>query len=98
MYDYAHKTATLGPLSPEEEPAGYDLCLEHARHQQVPSGWKLERISAPPPAETTGAGWLASLADEVRSIGWGDDPPPPRQDASGRDRVQRGHLRVIDDL
>jgi len=96
VYDYAHSLATLGPLSPEDEPSGYDLCLEHARHLQVPAGWRLERISLPETPKEPGPDWLASLADEVRTIGWRDDPPPP--DPAGVVELgRRGHLRVITD-
>ena len=91
-YNYARSTATLGPLRPEHDPGDYDLCLEHARHLQVPSGWSLERVSEPEPGVTQAPAWLNSLADEVRRIGWGevpeDEAPPPR----------RGHLHVLADL
>jgi len=87
--------ATLGPLSPEDEPSSYDLCLEHARHLQVPAGWRLERISLPEAPSQASPGWLASLADEVRTIGWRDEVSP---DPGGVIELgRRGHLRIITD-
>ena len=98
VYDYAHSTATLYPLSPQDEPSSYDLCLEHSRNLQVPTGWSLDRVTEPSPADSSGAGWLASLADEVRSIGWRDDPPLPRPPrGSTVEGRRRGHLHVITD-
>ena len=105
-YNYAHSTATLGPLRPEHDPGDYDLCLDHARHLQVPSGWTLERVSTPEPAATAAPAWLNNLADEVRRIGWGDaddEPAAPRRreladEADAPAEVRRGHLRVLADL
>lgn len=100
-YNYARSTATVGPLSPEHDPGGYDLCLEHARHLQVPSGWNLERVQTYPERAPASASWLSSLADDVRRIGWRDDPPRPADDAPDPAGVveltRRGHLRVIAD-
>ncbi|MCL2782452.1 MAG: DUF3499 domain-containing protein [Propionibacteriaceae bacterium] len=98
-YDYAHSTATIGPLSSEHEPGGYDLCLEHARNMQVPAGWHLERVANPVRGEMATATWLASLADEVRRIGWRDEPPARVEPdpASVIELARRGHLRVIAD-
>jgi len=96
-YDYAHSAATLSPLSASDEPGGYDLCLEHARNLHVPSGWRLDRVSVPS-RQKAGADWLDNLADEVRRIGWGDDPPEPQPDPAGVVELgRRGHLRVIAD-
>lgn len=87
---------TLGPLSAEDEPSSYDLCLEHARHLQVPAGWRLERIALPQAPQEPSESWLMSLADEVRNIGWRDEPPEP--DPAGVIELgRRGHLRVITD-
>ena len=107
-YNYARSTATLGPLRSEHDPGDYDLCLEHARHLQVPSGWSLERVSEPDPQATQAPAWLNSLADEVRRIGWGDAPdddiPTPRRRdlavelADEAPGARRGHLRVLADL
>jgi len=105
-YNYAHSTATLGPLRPEHDPGDYDLCLEHARHLQVPAGWSLERIAEPEPNITQAPSWINSLADEVRRIGWGetdDEPQAPRRGDLGFDQsdaatARRGHLRVLADL
>jgi len=98
VYDYARSTATLAPLSPQDEPSSYDLCLEHSRHLQVPTGWSLERVGPPPSPDDTGAGWLASLADEVRSIGWREeDPQAPSASRGGVEIRRRGHLHVISD-
>ena len=104
-YDYAHSTATLAPLNPEHDPGDYDLCLEHARHLQVPAGWNLERATGPARAEAATAAWLDDLADEVRRIGWRDEPPtpptppmPPQPDPAGVvELARRGHLRIIAD-
>jgi len=106
-YNYARSTAILGPLQPEHDPGDYDLCLEHARHLQVPSGWTLERVTAPEPGVTEAPAWLNSLADEVRRIGWGDDADeaaaPRRRElavdpADAATAARRGHLRVLADL
>ena len=86
---------TLSPLSREAQPSSYDLCIEHARTMQVPAGWRLEHVSVPTPAQASNPGWLASLADEVRRIGWRDEPPPERTEVVELSR--RGHLRVITD-
>jgi len=89
----------IGPLSDDHEPGGYDLCLDHSRNLQVPAGWHLERLGAPARVDTAAAGWLVTLADEVRRIGWRDDPPPRSQpDPAGVvELARRGHLRVIAD-
>jgi len=108
-YNYARSLATLGPLRAEHDPGDYDLCLEHARHLQVPSGWSLERISEPEHAADPAPAWLSSLADEVRRIGWGDDAPGDDEPAPRRRELaldpddaaagaRRGHLRVLADL
>jgi len=91
-YNYSQSTAVVGPLSPEHDPGDYDLCLQHARHLQVPSGWQLQRVAAPAQPQTDVPAWLASLADEVRRIGWGDEPHGVVEVA------RRGHLRVIADV
>ena len=99
-YNYAQSMAVLGPLSPEHDPGDYDLCLQHARHLQVPAGWQLQRENIPARPQTDAPTWLAGLADEVRRIGWGDDPRPGA--GSKQDTVvevaRRGHLRVIADI
>jgi len=106
-YNYARSTATLGPLRPEHDPGDYDLCLEHARHLQVPSGWSLDRVHEPEHAATPAPAWLDSLADEVRRIGWADgsddESPAPRRrevavDPADDAVARRGHLRVLADL
>jgi hypothetical protein len=101
-YNYARSTATLGPLAPEDDPNGYDLCVSHARRLQVPTGWRLERLSEPPraaarSAAATDPAWLVNLADEVRRIGWGEDAPPAAiaEPVGGVELARRGHLRVI---
>jgi len=106
-YNYARSSATLAPLRAEHDPGAYDLCLEHARHLQVPAGWSLERVTQEPDTNPAPA-WLASLADEVRRIGWGEEPEgesvAPRRRESSVDAVdvasgaRRGHLRVLADL
>jgi len=95
VYDYAQSMVTLSPLSPAHEPSSYDLCFEHARNLQVPTGWRLERVDVPPPAEVANPGWLTSLADEVRQIGWRDEQPTTRGEVV--ELTRRGHLRVITD-
>jgi len=106
-YNYARSTATLGPLRPEHDPGDYDLCLEHARHLQVPAGWNLEHIAEPAPGATQASSWINSLADEVRRIGWGEasdgeDQQPRRReldvDQADATTARRGHLRVLADL
>jgi len=99
-YNYARSTAMLGPLSPEHDPGGYDLCLQHARNLQVPAGWQLERMTAPPQAPSSAPSFLTDLADEVRRIGWGDYArPAPQPDPAGVVELgRRGHLRVIADM
>ena len=107
-YNYARSTATLSPLRSEHDPGDYDLCLEHARHLQVPAGWSLERVTEPEAGATQAPAWINSLADEVRRIGWGDasgdDAPAPRRRDLAVDPVdaatgaRRGHLRVLADL
>jgi len=106
-YNYARSTATLSPLHPEHDPGDYDLCIEHARHLQVPTGWNLERVSEPAFEAAPAPAWLASLADEVRRIGWGEasgDDEAPRRRGLAVDPpdaavgTRRGHLRVLADL
>jgi len=76
----------------------YDLCLEHARNLQVPSGWRLDRIGVAV-RQKANSDWLDNLADEVRRIGWGDEPPEQSHpDPDGIVELgRRGHLRVIAD-
>jgi len=104
-YNYANSKATVEPLSPEHDPGGYDLCLEHARNLHVPSGWSLERVVTRPERAATPApqaSWIDDLADEVRRIGLGDDQPSLADKTPDPDGVvelaRRGHLRVIADL
>ena len=85
----------MGPLTDEADPSGYDLCLNHARHLHVPAGWRLEHVATPERPGTPSTGWLASLADEVRSIGWRDEPP--HDHPSVVETGCRGHLRIITD-
>lgn len=58
-YDYAAATVALGPLSPEPETHGYDLCALHARGLSAPVGWQVVRYlpheSAPVPPEAASA-------------------------------------------
>lgn len=97
VFDYGNQSATIGPLSAEHEPGGYDLCLEHSRHLQVPTGWQLTRVAGAVGADT-GVSWLADLADEVRRIGWREDEPAQRFDADSYVEVaRRGHLRMLAD-
>lgn len=97
-YDYARSTATMAPLSDEHDPGCYDLCLEHARHLQVPSGWWLERVEAPAARHAASDSWVEDLADEVRRIGLSGVPAGPSPDPAGVvELARRGHLRVIAD-
>jgi len=97
VFDYPRQTATIGPLSPQHEPGCYDLCLEHARHMRVPSGWHLQRVTHSVRADEAGVSRLAALADEVRRIGWRDEPPDVRPPDNIVQVARRGHLRVIAD-
>jgi len=100
-YDYGHSAATLGPLSPEHDPGDYDLCLDHSRNLQVPSGWQLHRVAAPVVTAGAEPAWLANLADEVRRIGWRDDPGRAASEPDPGGVVElahRRHLRVIADI
>jgi len=87
----------MGPLTAEADPSGYDLCLNHARHLHVPSGWHLEHVGVLEPPSSTSAGWLDSLADEVRSIGWREEPATSREAVGVAEIGRRGYLHIITD-
>ena len=38
-YDYGRRTAWVDDLAELPSPAGYDLCVVHARAFSVPQGW-----------------------------------------------------------
>jgi hypothetical protein len=40
-FDYAARTVTLDPLTPDSEPGEYDLCFRHAARSTPPTGWTL---------------------------------------------------------
>lgn len=42
-YDYAERTAVLGPLAAERGHGGHDLCDDHAARVSPPVGWQLVR-------------------------------------------------------
>lgn len=43
-YNYAEKTAVLGPLATFAEPHTYDLCATHGTRLTVPKGWDVVRL------------------------------------------------------
>ncbi|QHC59459.1 DUF3499 family protein [Rathayibacter sp. VKM Ac-2760] len=47
-YDYRDSLVAVGPLSPQPDPHGYDLCAEHDRRLLVPRGWQAVRYLEPP--------------------------------------------------
>ncbi len=49
-YGYAARSAWIDDLDPDQSPAGYDLCAEHADRLSVPQGWQREdrRVVAQP--------------------------------------------------
>lgn len=46
-YDYADALVAVGPLSPERDPHGYDLCAEHTNSLALPRGWRALRYTEP---------------------------------------------------
>lgn len=49
-FDYRVRTAWLGDLTIDLQPAAYDLCALHAERFSVPLGWdRVDRRSSTPP-------------------------------------------------
>lgn len=42
-YDYGDRMAAIGPLSPDGDPNGHDLCALHTERLSVPRGWVVVR-------------------------------------------------------
>ncbi|HEU5222295.1 MAG TPA: DUF3499 family protein [Candidatus Lumbricidophila sp.] len=44
-YDYSDSMMVVGPLSPQRDPHGLDLCRAHADRMNAPVGWQLLRLA-----------------------------------------------------
>lgn len=58
-YDQSSRTVYLGGLSPERDPAFYDLCRFHVDRLTTPTGWSLRRVR---PTAVDGDGTDATAA------------------------------------
>ena len=103
-FGYLDRTVVLGPLSRQQVPGCYDLCVRHAERTSAPVGWEVLRLAelsslAPAPDEDD----LLALARAVREIGFSDDDEPAQRSPGRGDPdtvvelAHRGHLRVIAD-
>ncbi|CAI9407467.1 DUF3499 family protein [Aestuariimicrobium sp. T2.26MG-19.2B] len=96
-YVYADQTAVIGPLSPEVDPASYDLCDQHSASTSAPRGWETIRMPHSDEPRQAPLDDLLALADAIREVGMRVDEPTPSPEF-GRDVVvlaEKRHLKVI---
>jgi hypothetical protein len=95
-YSYLDSTAVVGPLSPQSDPHGYDLCAAHAERTTAPRGWEVLHLELGEGRAEPSHDDLVALADAVREAA---RPPAPLLAAgeghSGPDLGRRGHLRAL---
>lgn len=60
-YDYADALVAVGPLSPQRDPHGYDLCVDHTENLALPRGWRALRYTDPEASAVENA--APSMAD-----------------------------------
>lgn len=98
-YVYAERTAVIGPLAKQAEPAGYDLCRGHADRLTAPQDWEVIRLPLdtavePEPDEDD----LLALARAVRAVGFaGAEESVDELPGNVIQLAQRGHLTVLAD-
>ncbi len=72
-YDQGARTVFLGGLSPERDPAFYDLCRFHVDRLTPPTGWTVDRgrptVVAEEPAEQPSVSqWPSIVASDLTSV------------------------------
>lgn len=90
-FSYATREATLGRLTEERDPRGYDLCAAHAARTEPPRGWSLDdqrpeedlQPAAPRPERDLGSeATVAVLAEALRAVPAPQQPAGPPEDAT----------------